>query len=197
MGNKGFLFGASSWKIKSHVVESQIALLVCPCLNHLQKNIAQLIRWSFLIIQSVSFTSAAFEAFAEAYLCFLVSASAKKNAEVMKFLGILKKYVSENKMFFVNKKVIFVFHTIFKLDFIMQIIYCIIHRCLCSHFTFFCSLLSVSKKWSIETMLTFPYSYNWRKFNNHKKNEKRNQAYQSMDPEYETGQINSYILELL
>ena len=83
------------------------------------------------MIQSVSFTSAAFEAFAEAYLCFLVSASAKKNAEVMKFLGILKKYVSESKIFFVNKKVIFVFHTIFKLDFIMQIIYCIIHGCLC------------------------------------------------------------------
>ena len=106
----------------------------------------------------------------------------KKNAEVIKFLGILKKYVSKNKIYFcsrkksnvsLNKKVIFVFHTIFKLDFIMQIIYCIIHRCLCSHFTFFCSLLSVSKKRSIETMLTFPYSYNWRKFNNHKKKWKK------------------------
>ena len=31
-----------------------------------------------IMIQLVSFTSAAFEAFAEAYLCFLVSASAKK-----------------------------------------------------------------------------------------------------------------------
>ena len=31
---------------------------------------------------------------------FLVSASAKKNAEVIKFLGILKKYVSENKINF-------------------------------------------------------------------------------------------------
>ena len=30
-------------------------------------------------IQSVSFASPAFEAFAEAYLCFLLSASAKKN----------------------------------------------------------------------------------------------------------------------
>ena len=124
------------------------------------------------MIQSVSFTSAAFEAFAEAYLCFLVSASAKKNAEVIKFLGILKKYVSKNKIYFcsrkksnvsLNKKVIFVFHTIFKLDFITQIIYCIIHRCLCSHFILFCSLISVSKKWNIETMLTFPYSYNWQK----------------------------------
>ena len=48
--------------------------------------------------------------FAEAYLCFLVSASAKKNAEVIKFLEMLKKYVS--------------------------------------------------KKWNIETMLSFPYSNN-------------------------------------
>ena len=33
-----------------------------------------------------------------------------------------------------NKKVIFIFHTIFKLYFIMQFIYYIIPRCLCSHF---------------------------------------------------------------
>ena len=58
------------------------------------------------MVQSASFTSAAFEAFAEAYLCFLVSASAKKNAEVIKFLGILKKYVSkkQNKFLFKNEK---------------------------------------------------------------------------------------------
>ena len=58
----------------------------------------------------------------------------KKNDEVIKFLGILKKYISENKIYFcsrkksnvsLNEKVIFVFHTIFKLDFITQIIYCI------------------------------------------------------------------------
>ena len=56
---------------------------------------------SFLVIQSVSLTSAALEAFAEACLCFLVSASAakkkKKNAEAIKFLGILKKYVYPKK----------------------------------------------------------------------------------------------------
>ena len=130
---------------------------------------------------------------------------AKKNAEVIKFLGFLKKYVSENKIYFcsrkksnvsLNKKVIFVFHTIFKLDFITQIIYCIIHRCLCSHFILFCSLISVSKKWNIETMLTFPCSCNCQKFDN-KMNEKRSQEYQRMDPEYVTGQINSRILELL
>ena len=59
------------------------------------------------MIQSVSFTSAAFEAFAEAYLCFLVSASAKKennNAEAIKFLEILKKYVCQNKIYFCLKK---------------------------------------------------------------------------------------------
>ena len=45
-------------------------------------------------------------------------------------------------------------------------------------------------------MLTVPYSYNWEKFNN-KMDEKRSQQYQSMGPEYITGEINSRILELL
>ena len=96
----------------------------------------------------------------------------KKNAEVIKFLGILKNmspkikyiFVQERKEMFLNKKVIFVFHTIFKLDFITQIIYCIIHICLCSHFILFCSLISVCKKWNIEIILTFSYSYNWPKW---------------------------------
>ena len=117
------------------------------------------------MIQSVSFTSAAFETFAKAYLFFSICLG-KKYAEVIKFLGILKKYVSENKIYFcsrkkinvlLNKKVIFIFHTIFNLDFVMQIIYCIIHRCLYSLFLLFCSLISVSKKWNIETMLILPY----------------------------------------
>ena len=68
----------------------------------------------------------------------------------------------------------------------MQIIYCII-QILC---------YIIFKQWNIETMLTFPYLYNWQNFNN-KINEKRGQEYQSMDPEYVTGQINSRILELL
>ena len=104
MVNKGFLFATSSRKIKSHVVESQITLLVWPCLNHLQKNIAQLITWSFLMIQSVSFTSAAFEAFAEAYLCFFSICLDRKNAEAIKFPGILKINVSKNKIYFCLKK---------------------------------------------------------------------------------------------
>ena len=75
--NKGFLFATSSRKIKSHVVESQITLLVWPCLSltEKQRTINHMI---ILMIQSVSFTSGALEAFAEAYVCFLVSASAKK-----------------------------------------------------------------------------------------------------------------------
>ena len=76
--NKGFLFATSNRKIKSHVVESQITLFIWPCLSRLQKNITQLITLSFLMIHLASFTSATFEAFTEAYLFFLVSASAKK-----------------------------------------------------------------------------------------------------------------------
>ena len=61
---------------------------------------------------------------------------------------------------------------------------------------YFCrSLILVSKKLNIETMLTLPYSNNWQKFN--KINEKRSLEYQSMGPEYVTWQINSYIVELL
>ena len=75
--NKGFLFGTSNRQIKSHVVESQITLLVWPCLS-LNKNNAELVTWSFLMIQSASFTSATLEAFTKAYLFVLVSALAKK-----------------------------------------------------------------------------------------------------------------------
>ena len=151
------------------------------------------------MIQSVNFTSATFESFAEGYLCFFsICLAKKKNAKAIKFLEILKKYVSKNKIYFclknksnvsLNKKVIFFFHKIFKLGFIKQVIYCVIHRCLYFSSYFFCSLISVSKKRNIETMLTFSYSYNWKKFSNHKMNEKRSQEYQSMDPEYVTGKL--------
>ena len=50
------------------------------------------------MIHSASFTSAAFEAFGEAYLCFFSICLSQKYTEVIKFLGILKKYVSENKI---------------------------------------------------------------------------------------------------
>ena len=138
----------------------------------LKKNNAQLITWSFLMFQSVRFTTATFEAFSEA---FLDLPRLERNVEAIKFLGILKKYVSKNKIYFrlkqksnnsLNKKIIFVFQTVFKLDLIAQIIYCIIHRCLYSLFILFLFSCSVSKKWNIETVLTFLYSYNWQKLNN-------------------------------
>ena len=149
-------------------MESQITLLIWSCSNHLQKNIAQLITWSISKFYQCSIWGFCWSIFMFFSICL-----GKKIADVIKFLGISqKKYVSENKIYFcsrkksnvsLNKKVIFVFHTIFKLDFITQIIYCIIHRCLCSHFILFCSLISVSKKWNIETMLIFHYSYNFQK----------------------------------
>ena len=76
-------------------MESQITLLVCPCLSPTEKQ--HTINHMFILNDSVSFASAAFEAFAEAYLCFLVSTSAKKkkNAEAIKFFGILKKCLQE------------------------------------------------------------------------------------------------------
>ena len=48
--------------------------------------------------------SANAKAFAKVYICLLVSASSKTNAEAIKFLGILKKYVSKNEMYFCLKK---------------------------------------------------------------------------------------------
>ena len=120
------------------------------------------------------------------YQCSIYIHIWRKNAEAIKYLGILKTFVSKNKIYFclkkkrnvsLHKKVIFVFHTIFKLDFKTQIIYCIIYRYLYTLFILFCSLISVSKKRNIEIMLTLPYSYNWQKFNN-KMNEKRSQEYQ-------------------
>ena len=91
------------------------------------------------MIQSVSFASGALEAFAEAHLCFLVSALAKKKKMLRQLNSqeSLKKYVFKNKIYFclkkksnvsLNKKFIFVFDTIFKLDFIPQIIYSIIQK---------------------------------------------------------------------
>ena len=98
------------------------------------------------MIQSVSFTGAAFEALAKADLSFLVSASAKKMQRQLNFQESKKKYVSKNKICFCLKKknnvslykeIIFVVHTIFKVDFITQIIYCIIYRSLYSLFILF------------------------------------------------------------
>ena len=66
------------------------------------------------MIQSVSFTIAVFEAFAKTYLCLLVSASAKKDTKVIKFLGILKNISPRIKYIFVQEKKT-MFHLIKKL----------------------------------------------------------------------------------
>ena len=88
-----------------------------------------------------------------------------------KILSNLKKNMSPriNHNFLKKRKA--VFHLIKKLFLSLtrfsnincttQIIYYIIHRCLYSFLVFFCSIVSVSKKWNIEVMLTIPYSYNW------------------------------------
>ena len=122
------------------------------------------------------FTSAAFEIFAEAYLFFSICLGKKKPR--IKFLGILKNTSPKINFCLKKKSNVSNISNIFKLDFVMQIIYSFIHRCLYSLFMFFCSLISVSKQ-NIEKMLTLPYSYYWQKLN--KMNEKRSQEYQSID----------------
>ena len=80
--NKGFLFETSSPNIKSHVAQSQITLLVWPCSNHLKNNT---INHMIIFNDSVSkVTSAAFKAFAEAYLFFSICLGIKKEKFVTK-----------------------------------------------------------------------------------------------------------------
>ena len=58
-----------------------------------------------------------------------------------------------------NKKAIFVFHMIFKLDFMTQS-FTVLSRDVCTPFSYFCySFISVSKKQNIETMPTLSYSF--------------------------------------
>ena len=56
-----------------------------------------------------------------------------------KYLHFLNKkyifYLKKKRNVLLNK--MFVFHKMFKLDFMMQIIYCIIHKCLYSPFILF------------------------------------------------------------
>ena len=85
--NKGFLFATSSRKIKSHVVESQITLLVWPCLSLTEKQ--RTINHMIIFNDSISkFYQCSIQGFWRG-ICFLVSASAKKIPRI-KFLGILK-----------------------------------------------------------------------------------------------------------
>ena len=153
--NEGFLVVTSSQKIKSHVAESQITSLVWPCLSLTEKQntVNRMIIFNDSVSKfyqsafEISFSSRRMLRLLPRQICvFQYLPRPKKNAESIKFLGILKKYVSKNEIYFClknksntlfNKKGIFVFHTIFKLVFITQIIYCIIHRCRCPLFVLF------------------------------------------------------------
>ena len=77
---------------------------VWSCLSHLQKNIVQLITRSFLMIQSVSFTSAAFGGFCQGISMFFSICLNKKSAEVIKFFGILKNMSPRIKYIFVQER---------------------------------------------------------------------------------------------
>ena len=68
----------------------------------------------------------------------------KKNAEIIKFLGISKEMSPRIKNIFAQErkpmfglKIYFCLSHNFQNYFLTQIIYCIIHRCLCSHFKLF------------------------------------------------------------
>ena len=90
--NKGFLFATSSIRIKSHVVESQITLLVWPCLAVTEKQ--RTINHMTIFNNSIGkFYQCSIQGFCWCISMFLVSTSTKKkaNAETIKLLGILKK----------------------------------------------------------------------------------------------------------
>ena len=126
------------------------------------------------MIQSVTFTSAAFEVFARGISVMFFSICLSKKMPIIKFLGIFNSTsLKINYICLKKKSNVSNISNIFKLDFIMQIIYCIIQIFLYSLYILFCSLISVSQKQNIETMLTLPYSYNWQIFDN-KMNEKKN-----------------------
>ena len=125
-------------------MESQITLLVWPCLSLSEKQCT--INYMIIFNDSVSkFYQCSIRGFCRVIPFFFSICLGEKKCGGNKFFVILKKYVSKNKIYFclkkksnfsLNKKN-FVFHTIFKLDFITQIIYCFIHRCLYSLFIIF------------------------------------------------------------
>ena len=107
-------------------------MLVWPCLSLTEKQ--HTINQMTIFNDSVSkFNQCSISGFCWGIsMIFSVCLGRKKNEEAIKFLRILKRYVSKNKIYFcfkkkgnvsLIKKAIFVFHTIFKLDFITQIIY--------------------------------------------------------------------------
>ena len=121
----------------------QLTLLVWSCLSLTEKG--HTINHMIIFNDSVStFYQCSIWGFCRSLsMFFSICLGRKKNAEAIlrnlkKNISLRIKYISLKKKSNVslNKKVIFVFHTIFKLDFITQIIYCIIHICFYSYFTY-------------------------------------------------------------
>ena len=97
--NKDF-FATSSQNIKCHVVESQIALLVWPCLSLTEKQ--GTINHMIIFNDSVGkFSQCSIQGFCGRISMFFSicldkkKSINKKNAEAIKFLGILKKILQE------------------------------------------------------------------------------------------------------
>ena len=93
-------------------------------------------------IQNSPRQSANAEAFAKAYLCFLVSASAKK----------MLRQLNDNDDVFQTNSNLFSWGRSFT---ILSTYFCILFPHFC------CSLISVSMKPDIERILTLPYSHKW------------------------------------
>ena len=92
----------------------------------------------------------------------------KKTVEVIEFLRTMencflrvKKYLfclKRKRNVLLNEKVIFVFHMIFKLDFMTQL-FTVLSTDVCILFSYFCySLIPVSKKRDMERILILPIS---------------------------------------
>ena len=81
--NRGFLFVTSSQKIKNHVMETQITLLVCPCLSLTQKQHT----FNHMIIynNSISKFCHIIRGFCQGISMFFSICLAKRNVEVIKF----------------------------------------------------------------------------------------------------------------
>ena len=130
--NKGFLFATSSREIKSHVADNFACLPMFKSLTKKHHTINHMIIFNDSISK---FYQCSIWGFCLGISMFFSICLGKKMLNKIYFCSRKKSNV------LLNKKVIFVFHTIFELDFITQIIYCIIHRYLCSHFILFFVLL--------------------------------------------------------
>ena len=97
--NKGPLFATSNPKIKSQVVESQIMSLVWPYLSltEKQRSVNHMIMFNDSISKFYQWSA---QGFRQGISMFFSICLSKKNGEAIKSLGILKKYVSENKIYF-------------------------------------------------------------------------------------------------